>query len=87
MAVSKTNNEAHLALTEHLADLLLKEYVRRLEDQTISDTGMANVQRLLTGLGWVIEDEALNSVRSKLTDYVDPKQFSMDDAVVGRISA
>ena len=72
-------NPEHVQLTEKLADLLLKEYERRLENGTISDTGMANLQRLLKENGWVIEDEALQSVRAKLTTVVDPKRFSRDD--------
>ena len=84
----KTNPE-HIQLTEELATMLLLEYKKRLQDGTISDTGMANLQRLLRENGWVIEDEALNSVRSKLTATVDPKRFDTDDdedaAVIAKI--
>jgi hypothetical protein len=77
----------HVELTARLADLLLKEYEKRLIDGSISDTGMANLQRLLKDNGWVIEDEALNSIREKLTKTIDPSQFDDDDeAVVGKIA-
>lgn len=82
-------NPKHVELTERLADLLLQEYEKRLIEGTISDTGMANLQRLLKENGWVIEDEALNSVRSKLTADIDPKRFQTDDdeddAVIAKI--
>lgn len=82
-------NPKHIELTERLADLLLKEYEKRLIDGTISDTGMANLQRLLRENGWVIEDEALESVRNKLTATVDPSRFEIDededDAVIAKI--
>lgn len=82
-------NPNHVELTERLADLLLKEYEKRLIEGTISDTGMANLQRLLKENGWVIEDEALQSVRSKLTATIDPKKFQTDDdeddAVIAKI--
>lgn len=82
------NNPDHVKLTERLADLLLAEYERRILDHSISDTGMANLQRLLKDNGWIIADEALESVRSKLTGTVDAKRFSreVDDAVVGKIA-
>lgn len=83
------SNPKHVELTARLADLLLEEYEKRLIDHTISDTGMANLQRLLKDNGWVIEDEALNSVRSKLTADIDPKRFDTDDdeddAVIAKI--
>jgi hypothetical protein len=83
-------NPKHVQMTEKLADLLLKEYEKRLESGTISDTGMANLQRLLRENGWVIEDEALASVKAKLTANVDPTRFQTDDdedeAVIAKIA-
>ncbi len=83
------SNPKHVELTARLATLLLEEYEKRLLEGTITDTGMANLQRLLKDNGWVIEDEALHSVRSKLTADIDPKRFATDDdeddAVIAKI--
>ncbi len=46
---------------------------------------MANLQRLLHGWGWVVEDEVVNNLKSKLTANVDPKRFALEDGVIGKI--
>ncbi len=85
------SDKERVVLTRELQDDLLLEYKKRLKDGSISDSGMANLQRLLQGWGWVVEDEALNDLRSKLTAQVDPSQFSDEDMedytkVVGKIA-
>lgn len=85
----RTNPE-HVEKLDRIADRLLDTILARLENGTLSDSGLATVQRMLKENGWVIEDTALDAVRSKLTSTVDPKRFDTDDddddAVIARIA-
>lgn len=78
--VDRDRIKAQIAVMEKLQDLLLKEYLKRLEAGTISDTGMANLQKLLMNNGWSLDETQLpQSLREKLTKVVDPKDLREDD--------
>ena len=77
------NNErlkAQLAIAQRLQDLLLAEYEKRLTEGTITDTGMANLQRLLQTNGWSLDETTLpQHLKDKLTKRVDPTTITEDD--------
>lgn len=77
------NNERtkeHIEIANRLQTLLLKEYEKRLNEGTISDTGMANLQKLLMANGWVFDETQLpQDLRDKLTKRVKPEEITEDD--------
>lgn len=71
---------AQIELGQKLQSLLLRRYHARLKDGTISDTGMAALQRLLASNGWTLDPAALpEDLRKMLTSEVS---FEDDDDII-----
>lgn len=82
------SNPKHVEKLEVIADRLLDLILQRIEKGELTDGGIASVQRLLKENGWVIEDDKMDAVRSKLTATINPKDLEIDDdddGVIARI--
>lgn len=76
----KARIERQVDLAERLQDLLLREYEARLSSGDISDTGMANLQKLLMHNGWSIDPSKLpQGLAGVLTTAVDLELLDADD--------
>lgn len=72
-------------IRERLEEKLLEQYEARLLDGTISDTGMANLQRLLLASGFTLDEKQISTgLKSRLLSK-DPAGFDEDPSVVARI--
>lgn len=81
------DNAVQLEIMQRLQTKLLKQFEAKLDNGELSDTGMATLARMLSGMGWSIEDEIANGLKSKLTKDVDPNTFDEYEAsIVGRIA-
>jgi hypothetical protein len=58
MAAKEANKE-QTAIAERLQLKLLQLYEAKLNDGSITDTGMGNLQRLLSHNGWTLDPAAL----------------------------
>lgn len=58
MATKEASKE-QTEIAERLQLALLKLYEKKLADETITDTGMGNLQRLLSHNGWTLDPAAL----------------------------
>ncbi len=68
-----------ISMTEKLQAGLLRTYLRRIQNGTISDTGLANVQRLLQANGWSLDPKQLpQDLKDLLTTAVDPNELDAD---------
>ncbi len=66
MAV-KTASKDQTDIADRLQLKLLKLYEAKLDDGSITDTGMGNLQRLLSHNGWSLDPSALSEeLRGKL---------------------
>lgn len=83
MADTKEQNE----IFERLQLAVLKEFERKLKDETLSGTDLSTLVRLMEHNGWTFDlARAPQGLKDRLTNRVDPKKFSDDDAdVVGKI--
>lgn len=60
-------NKDQIEIAERCQMKLLKLYEKKLDDETISDTGLGNLQRLLANSGWTLDPSALpESLRGRL---------------------
>ena len=72
-----------IELTKKLQAGLLRTYLRRLEAGTISDTGLANLQRLLKENGWSLDPKQMPvDLKDMLTTHVSPEDLDDDDDVL-----
>jgi hypothetical protein len=75
----KLPQEAQLELAEQLQAMLLRTYHTRLKAGTISDTGLAALQRLLQQNGWSLDPAQLpKGLRDMITSKVDPTELDDD---------
>lgn len=56
---AKEANKAQTEIAERLQLKLLELYEAKLNDGSITDTGMGNLQRLLSHNGWTLDPAAL----------------------------
>lgn len=81
--------QQQIAIADRLQLMLLEYFEKKLNDDTLTDTGAATLARLLSANGWSIDPNTLpQGVRDKLTSTVDPNDFDDDDldAIVGGIA-
>lgn len=68
---------------EKLQTLLLLTYERRLERGTLSDTGLAALQRLLDANGWSLDPSRLpQTLKDKLTSKVSAEDLDDLDGIL-----
>lgn len=80
-----TKNE-QLDLAERLQAMLLRSYLKRLQEGSLSDTGMASLQRLLSQNGWSLDPAQLpQELRHMLTSEVSPEELDEEDLEAGVI--
>ena len=74
--------EEQVETSKDLQTLLLLTYVRRLKAGTLSDTGLAALQRLLHANGWSLDPAQLpKELSDMLTSKVDPAELD-DEGVL-----
>lgn len=72
-----------VAKAQKLQTLLLLTYERRLERGTLSDTGLAALQRLLDANGWSLDPARIpQSLKDKLTSKVSAKDLDGLDGIL-----
>lgn len=81
MAATRANQE-HIEIAERCQLALLKLYEEKLNDKTISDTGMGNLQRLLINSGWCLDPAQLSEdLRGKLTEGLPVDMDELPDVL------
>lgn len=79
---AKAANKEHIEIAERCQLALLRLYETKLNDGTISDTGMGNLQRLLYNNGWSLDPSALSEdLRGKLTDGLPVDMEELPDVL------
>jgi hypothetical protein len=69
-----------IAIAEKLQLKLLEYFEKKLENNTLTDTGAATLARLLMQNGWNLDPSAVpEGLRSKLTQNIDPNELNEDD--------
>ena len=73
------DQKSQIALAARLQSATLRTFLRRLENGTISDTGLSTLVRLLASNGWALDPKEMpEGLREKLTSLVDPKELDDD---------
>jgi hypothetical protein len=71
--------EDQISLAEQLQAMVLRTFSTRLEHNTISDTGLATLVRMLAANGWSIDPRSVpKNLADKLTTKVDPAELDAD---------
>lgn len=66
--------------SQMLQDLLLQRYLSKLEDGSLSDTGMGHLQKLLIESGWSLDPAKLpQELEGHLTSGLDPDESDGDE--------
>lgn len=68
--------EKQISLAEQLQAMTLRLLADRVENRTISDTGLATIIRLLVSQGWSLDPATVKqNLKDMLTTTVDPKEL------------
>ena len=88
MPSSSERTLKQIDLAEKLQDKLLEYFQKRLDDNSLTDTGAATLARLLSANGWSLDPARIpQSIKDKLTSTVSPSDLSDDDVdVIGKIA-
>lgn len=74
------DNKAQIEIAERLQVKMLKRWETLLDNDLLSPTDAATLARLLAQNGWSLDPQKLpEGLRSKLTEHIDPREFSEDD--------
>jgi hypothetical protein len=77
--VTPLATEAQIDLAKQLQAGLLRTYLVRIKQGTISGTELANVQRLLHANGWSLDPKQIpQELKDMLTSHVDPNELDED---------
>lgn len=75
-----TPKQEHIELAARLQDKLLQYYEKKLDANLLTDTGAANLQRLLMVNGWSLDPNKLSdNLKGKLTQSLDSMNLSDED--------
>lgn len=78
----KLTTAEQLDLAEKAQAMLLRTYIKRLKEGTISGTELGNLQRLLATNGWSLDPSQLpQELSGMLTTKLDPSVLDDDDVI------
>jgi hypothetical protein len=81
--ITKMDKTKQIETTELLQAGLLQTYLRRLKNGTLSDTGLAALQRLLQSNGWTLDPNTLpKELKDMLLDKVSPEEIEESAGVL-----
>jgi predicted transcriptional regulator len=74
--IKKMDKEEQIETADLLQAGLLQTYLRRLKNGTLSDTGLAALQRLLQANGWTLDPATMKkALKDNLLDNISPDEI------------